>query len=134
MCHVGDSGAYVINPESITAVTTDHSFAMELVKIGKMTRDEARKNPLRSQLSQSVGLSFYFNPEYSSHELQEEDVKLLYTDGLRDMLSDAEIHDSITRGRAADEICNRLIDAANIAGGADNITVIVVKPEGNDTL
>lgn len=128
-CHAGDSRAYVINPEEISQVTTDHSVVMELVILGKMTKEEARLSPMKNQITQAVGLPAYFNPEFSSQELKNGDIVLLCTDGLWDMLSDAQIHELVISNNSSQELCQKLIDAANYEGGDDNITVIVIRPE-----
>jgi PPM family protein phosphatase len=127
--HVGDSRVYVISGEEINQATTDHSVVGELVQMGKMTKEEARKSSMKNQLTQAVGLPYYHDPAYSKIELAKGIVVLLCTDGLWDMLSDEEIHSVVTEKGTAEDIGKRLIQRANDAGGADNITVIVIKTE-----
>lgn len=128
VCHSGDSRAYIINSEAITQITTDHSVVMELVAHGALSREEARTNPLKNQITQGVGL-YRFEPECCRSQLKRGDLLLLCTDGLWDMLTDDEIQQIAVQGGSAENICTVLIDAANSKGGEDNITVIIVKPE-----
>ncbi len=130
-CHSGDSRLYIIGPETIKQLTTDHSVVMELVAHGTISIEEARISPLKNQLTQGVG-TYSFDPECGHCELKKNDRILLCTDGLWDMLMDSEIHDLVKQGGSAEEICTRLIDAANANGGKDNITVIFVKQEVKD--
>jgi serine/threonine protein phosphatase PrpC len=130
-CHVGDSRVYVVNPSGITQVTHDHSPVAEMVKLGTMTREEARKSPLKNQITQALGAPFPVIPEYNQHELNKGDRVLLCSDGLWDMLSDEEIQAVVLAGGTPEDACMELIQQANAAGGADNITVIVVFIDGD---
>lgn len=131
-CHVGDSRIYVINQVGIIQITNDHSVVAELVQMGKMSREEARYSPLKNQITQALGSSFSIDPEYNQYLLHPGDKVLLCSDGLWDMLSDEEIHSVVTEGctkegYTKEEICRKLIDKANQAGGDDNITVVLVE-------
>jgi protein phosphatase len=99
---------------------------MSLVKSGKMTLKEARTSSLKNELSQAVGADNLVNPDYISCTLRDGDKVLFCSDGLWDMLSDAEIADVLKQDKSADLLCRELVDRANNAGGKDNITVIVV--------
>ncbi len=127
-CHVGDSRVYVIDQEYIEQITEDHSTAAELIKEGRMTREEARYSMLSGQLSQAIGV-YLINPEYHERKLKKGDLVLLCSDGLWDMLDDSKISTIVTGGGTMKEICLRLIKAANSEGGYDNITVLLVNPE-----
>lgn len=126
-CHVGDSRIYIINQADIIQITIDHSYVGELVRAGKMTSEEARHSPLKSQITQALGAPSPINPEYHQHPLKRDDRVLLCSDGLWDMLSDVEIQAIVMEGRTLEETCKRLIEKANEAGGDDNITVVLVK-------
>jgi serine/threonine protein phosphatase PrpC len=127
-CHVGDSRVYVVNPSGITQITRDHSTVAELVRIGEMTKEEARRSPLKNQITQALGIPSPISPEYNrTYTLNKGDVVLLCSDGLWEMLSDEEIQSIVTEGRAMEETCKRLIHQANAAGGDDNITVVLVQ-------
>jgi len=133
-CHVGDSRVYVINRSSITQITNDHSTVAELVRVGKMTREQARQSPLKNQITQALGVPFPLNPEYNrTYALNNGDVVLLCSDGLWDMLSDEDIQAVVMDNESVEDACTELIHQANEAGGDDNITVILVQIGGNST-
>lgn len=132
-CHVGDSRVYVINQSSITQITKDHSTVGEMVRLGKLTKEEARKSSLKNEVTQALGVSLSHGPEYNrTYELNEGDMVLLCSDGLWDMLSDEEILSIVTKGNSMKESCNELIDQANAAGGEDNVTVVLVQINGSN--
>ena len=132
-CHVGDSRVYVINKSAITQITNDHSTVAELVRVGKMTKEQARQSPLKNQITQALGVPFPVKPEYNkTYTLNKGDVVLLCSDGLWDMLSDEDIHTTVMEGGSMESTCKRLIRQANEAGGDDNITVVLVRINGQD--
>jgi len=127
-CHVGDSRVYVINSSNITQITRDHSTVAELVRIGELTREEARYSPLRSEITQALGVMSSIKPEYNrTYALNKDDVVLLCSDGLWEMLSDDEIQSIVTKKQAMKRTCKELIHRANAAGDNDNITVVLVQ-------
>lgn len=125
-CHVGDSRVYIINNQAIRKVTNDHSTVGDLIRAGKMTEEEARYSPLSGQLSQALGGPSVC-PEDNEYPINKGEYILLCTDGLWDMLPDDTIHQLICKGGSLKKICRDLINAANNAGGHDNITVILIK-------
>jgi protein phosphatase len=126
--HIGDSRVYVINDNVITQITNDHSVVWELYMAGKITKEEARLSILKNRITQALGYSPDLVIETHRYELKEGDLVLLCTDGLWDMLSDEEILKAIHEDGSLEEIGKRLIFKANEAGGADNITIIIIKP------
>jgi protein phosphatase len=124
--HVGDARAYVCNDTGIKLLTEDHSFVMELVKKGKMTMEEARLSPLKNRLNQAIGASVDIKPDYRIYELEENDRILLCSDGLWDMLTDEQMQQAVMQELPPKNICDKLIDMANKAGGHDNITAVVI--------
>lgn len=126
LCHLGDSRAYLSNRSGIRLLTTDHSLVMSLVADGKMTADEARESPIKNELTQAIGAMPKIEPGYSRHTIAHGDRLLLCSDGLWDMLSDAEIQRALRKHASARAACEALIDQANEAGGKDNITAVVV--------
>jgi len=123
--HVGDARIYVCDKEKICQIGSDHSHVAEVVKQGKMTREEARLSPLKNQITQALGMNGPIEPEFHKTEISPGDRILLCSDGLWDMLSDDEIHGIIFSDNSAKAICEELIRKANLAGGHDNITVLV---------
>ena len=128
--HIGDSRAYRCAAVGITALTTDHSVVMELVRAGAMTEAEARASSLKNELTQAIGVRATIAPDYGTYTLQPDDWILLCTDGLWDMLTDAEIWEIVRQAKPLAERCQELIDRANAAGGQDNITVVLIAPGG----
>ena len=124
-CHIGDTRVYLSNKYGLKLLTTDHSKVMELVKAGQMTLEEARQSPLKNELSQAIGSPLAIVPDYAHHPLKNGDKVLLCSDGLWDMLSDAEIYQIVNQARPAKAICEELVQKANDAGGHDNITVVL---------
>ena len=128
---IGDSRCYKTNPNNdkfLFPFTDDHSMVWELVQSNQMTAEQARVHPQSNIITQSLGDSVNkVKPSFKSTILKEGDIVILCSDGLNGMLSDCSI-DMISRENTdAKEICNRLIEDANEAGGEDNITVIVSK-------
>ena len=127
--HVGDSRAYLLRGGRLDQLTIDHNMAQELVEQGKITREEARNHPRSSWLTQALG--FVDNLEVEEHmiDLEEGDRLMLCSDGLNGMLPDEQIRPILENGAPSDAVWG-LIEAANRAGGNDNITVLVVDIDG----
>ncbi|MDG4556809.1 MAG: Stp1/IreP family PP2C-type Ser/Thr phosphatase [Candidatus Contendobacter sp.] len=132
--HIGDSRAYRCADTGIAALTTDHSVVMELLQAGVMTEAEARTSPLKNELTEAIGVRNIIAPDYGAHALQADDQILLCTDGLWDMLTDAEIWEIVRQPKPLAERCQELVDRANAAGGQDNITVVLIEPGGETTV
>ena len=127
LCHVGDARAYACNENGIVLLTKDHSFVMDLVEKGKLTKEEARISPMKNKLHQAIGASKTINPDYKHFILKEGDKLLLCSDGLWDMMSDDQIYTVLRQDKPVKKLCETLIKMANNAGGHDNITAIVIQ-------
>ncbi len=125
--NVGDSRLYVIG-EGITQVTVDHSYVQEMVDKGEIDAAQARNHPNKNIITRAVGGTDIVAPDYFEYELSPGDLVLLCSDGLTNMLEDDEIRDIVTSAGEPEAICRALIDAANAAGGADNISAVIVAP------
>jgi serine/threonine protein phosphatase PrpC len=123
--HVGDARIYVCNQEEICQIGYDHSHVAEVVKQGKMTKEEARLSPLKNQITMALGMPGPIEPEFHKTDINPGERVLLCSDGLWDMLSDHEIHEIAFSYNNAKSICEELIRKANLAGGQDNVTVLV---------
>jgi len=123
--HVGDARIYVCNKKGMEQLGYDHSYVAEAVKKGEMTREEARLSENKNQITMAIGSPYPIDPEYIAKELNPGDRALLCSDGLWDMMPDAEIHKIVMASDNAKTICENLVNAANKAGGLDNITVVV---------
>lgn len=125
--HVGDSRCYKISGQSILCLTTDHSLVQELVSRGQITAEEARNHPQKNVILHTMGDPQHFSVDLSSHVLVPGDRILLCSDGLSGMLEDEDILHHTVFSPSPQAACDALINAANVAGGHDNITVIVVE-------
>ncbi|GIS83242.1 MAG: hypothetical protein CM1200mP15_18740 [Dehalococcoidia bacterium] len=126
MVHVGDSRAYMIRDSEIHQITTDHSWVQERVDEGSMTQEEARFHPNRNMITRAIGLQRNVEIDVLRLDITPGDLLLLCSDGLNSMITDEEIL-AVIREAQPDSICNDLIDAANKAGGHDNISVITAQ-------
>lgn len=122
--HIGDSRIYRIRKNFIRKLTTDHSYVEKLVKDGKISRDEAMHHPKKNMLTKALGCTSFVEPDITVKGFQKDDILVLTSDGLTNMVSDEEIYNTITSN--IEEATDKLIDKANEAGGMDNITVIIV--------
>ena len=124
--HVGDSRAYRLRGNELEQVTTDHSLVAELVESGVLTPDEAERHPQRSAITRAVGTERAIEADVFSLPGEVGDLFLLCSDGLTDMLSEAEIAGALVAADRDPEAAARaLVDAANAHGGEDNITVVL---------
>jgi protein phosphatase len=129
LAHIGDSRAYLIRAQCITALTTDHSFVQHLVSEGRISPEEARTHPQQNVLLRAVGMEDRSPPDVTIHPLQPHDILILCTDGLTKMLEEQQILDyALALQGSPCEMCRQLIDAANSRGGKDNTTVLVIAP------
>ena len=126
VAHVGDSRAYLARGGQLEQLTDDHSLAAELVQNGVLSADEASNHPFAHSITQAIGLPNPLQPSVRPVELSPGDRLLLCSDGLTDMVDDDGIAAILTADADPDATCRRLVDAANAAGGKDNVTVVVV--------
>jgi protein phosphatase len=124
--HVGDSRAYLLREGRLQQITTDHSHVEELVRDGKITADEAAVHPMRSVITRAIGMDDSVDVDVFPVELHPEDRVLLCSDGLTDMLQESTIEAELRREDDASRAAQHLVDAANSAGGVDNITAVVI--------
>jgi serine/threonine protein phosphatase PrpC len=135
--HVGDSRAYVVRDGSLEQLTEDHSLVNELLKSGKLSREEAEVHPQRSVITRAVGTDPDVDVDAFVVDANEGDIFLLCSDGLTDMVTDTDIQETVERFRDdLDRATKSLVSAANRGGGEDNITVVAFKiaAEGDETV
>lgn len=126
LVHVGDSRAYVFRDQEVIHLTHDQTYAQALVDAGIMHEADVRKSVLRHVLSGLVGCNpKSLTPEVSQFKLTLQDKLLLCTDGLTAELTDAKIAAILSEDKSAEDASHRLINAANHAGGRDNVTVVM---------
>ena len=123
--HVGDSRAYRYRDGSIEQITEDHSLVNELMKSGKLSREEAETHPQRSVITRALGTDPDVDADTFTIEAKSGDVFLLCSDGLTDMVGEREIFELVELNRLdIDAALKSLVRAANRSGGEDNITVV----------
>lgn len=126
--HVGDSRCYLYRDRTLQQITLDHTVAQELVSQGALKPEEARDSQWHHVLTSALGRGAEeLSTSVYKSLLQTGDTVLLCTDGLTESLADSEISAILESAASEKAACQRLIDAANEAGGADNITVIVAR-------
>ena len=111
VAHVGDSRAYLMQKEILNPLTTDHSYVMELVKLGTITKEEAAVHPKRNIIV----------------PVEKGDLLLLCTDGLSGMLSDEEMAQMLRQKESVKRKAEKLVETANLRGGYDNISLILIE-------
>ncbi len=131
VAHVGDSRCYLVRGGQIYQISEDHSLVNEQLKAGAITLDEARRSRFKNIITRSVGFEEDVQVDMLGLEVEPGDVLVLCCDGLSNMLEDREIME-VAAGTPLAEAPEKLISLANDRGGDDNITVIVVRVEGDD--
>jgi serine/threonine protein phosphatase PrpC len=126
LAHVGDSRAYLLRDGELTLLTEDHTLVQRMVHEGELTPEEAEDHPHRNILTRVLGVDGAVAVDEGVLELRPGDRLLLCTDGLSGMVRDAEIRDLLERIGDPQNAAELLVNAANRAGGVDNITAVVL--------
>jgi protein phosphatase len=127
IAHVGDSRCYHFRAGHLERMTQDHSLVDEQVRLGQLTPAEAEVSPFRNVITRAVGTRATVTPEINNFPVQPDDIFLLCSDGLTREVPESRMAEILSGNSDLHAICQRLIDEANASGGADNITVIVVR-------
>ena len=123
--HVGDSRVYRLRKGIIRKITTDHSYVEKLVKDGTITREEAFNHPKKNMLIKALGCNSFVEPDLIYKVFQKDDILLMCSDGLTNMIKENEINEIILNDVSNSNV--NLVKRANECGGYDNITVIIVE-------
>jgi protein phosphatase len=129
IAHVGDSRAYCLRDGELGRLTKDHSLVDELISSGRLTPEEAEHHPQRSVITRALGPESEVEVDTSTHRARPGDVYLLCSDGLTSMVSEQQAAEILRSAPSLREAGRRLIQAANDAGGRDNITVVLFRLE-----
>ena len=128
VAHVGDSRCYIINTRETIQVTKDHSVVQQLVDAGTITAEQARGHPRRNEITRVLGHSRDIVPDLHHLKLYAGDNILMCSDGLHGVLPSDRISETVTGSHDLNQACIDLTTQANLAGGPDNISVIIAKP------
>jgi serine/threonine protein phosphatase PrpC len=134
--HVGDSRAYLFRNGAIEQLTVDHSLVAELIRDGRISEEQAAVHPQRSIITRALGVDSSVDVDVYSLVLHPADRVMLCSDGLTSMVRTPRIAEILGAQSDPTAAANALVDAANSAGGEDNITVVVLDAvgEGKDPL
>ena len=132
LANVGDSRAYVISDDEIRRVTKDHSFVQSLVDQGEITEAESREHPQKNVITKAVGIGTSIEADTMRLTLDSDESLLLCCDGVIAHLPDDDIHKIIRDSPDPQTACQEIVDMANERGGSDNISLIILSPEGSD--
>jgi protein phosphatase len=128
IAHVGDSRVYRIDSDGTAEVLTrDHSLVMRMMELGQLTAEEAAVHPQRNVLYRALGQGEPFLPDIYTLPVPQQGFLLLCSDGLWGPVPQGEISSLVVSAPSPEVACQRLIEAANQAGGPDNITAILVR-------
>ena len=124
--NVGDSRAYLLNQDGISAITTDHSLVEMMVQRGELSREAAKNHPGKNLITRAVGTESTVECDIYHHRVVKGDHVLLCSDGLSNLMSDQEILFEVVHGVKKNDCCQRLMRIANFRGSPDNVTVALI--------
>ena len=127
VANVGDSRMYLLDDDRIEQITHDHSLVEEMVRAGKLKREQARNHPKKNIITRAIGEPGDPEIDFFDVALNRGDIALLCSDGLSNMLEDEQIFRIVRTSESLQEAGSKLVDAANRAGGKDNISVVLAK-------
>jgi len=128
MAHVGDSRVYLARQGQLHQLSEDHSYCAEMIKRGKMTREEARRSPYSNVITRAVGIQASVQVDTLLFDIIPSDAFLICTDGLHIYMDDPnELVDKLTVGAKDESVPKTLIELANNRGGRDNISAVVLQ-------
>lgn len=126
VAHVGDSRAYLLRNGEISQITEDHTLVERMVREGRLDRSEASNHPQRSVITRALGIDGDVEVDEVTIEVLEGDRLLLCSDGLTSMIEPEQVREVLISSPQAQQAAERLIEEANLAGGEDNITVVLL--------
>jgi PPM family protein phosphatase len=132
VAHVGDSRCYLFRNGELTRLTRDHTLVDELVRRGKLTEEQAESHPQRSVITRALGPYEEIEVDVEGFDAKAGDIFLLCSDGLTSMVPETRVGATLEIDASLEQLGRGLIEAANTAGGRDNITVILFRLEDTD--
>jgi serine/threonine protein phosphatase PrpC len=130
--HIGDSRCYRLRNEELLLLTRDHSLLQEQLDAGVITLEQAVQSPHRNLVTRALGIERSVDLEMHEHAAEPGDLYLLCSDGLSEMVSDAEIRTLLLQNCDLAEKALLLVATANDNGGRDNISVVLARAVGSD--
>jgi serine/threonine protein phosphatase PrpC len=128
IAHIGDSRAYAVYPDRrIETITRDHSLVKRLEELGHLSKDEAANFPHRNVLIRALGQGELLEADIFTIPFPKPGYLMLCSDGLWGVINDQDISRTIVEAPTLHRACQNLVEAANLAGGPDNITTIIVQ-------
>ena len=127
IANVGDSRAYLIDEKQISQITKDHSYVQYLVEQGLIDEAQAQAHPRKNEITRALGAGEDVEVDIFTGKCEHGNYLLLCSDGLTNMITNDDIHKSVTGCDDVYSACNDLIKKANDAGGTDNISVALIK-------
>ena len=124
--NIGDSRLYKVG-RTIEQITRDHSLVEEMVRMGEISKEEARNHPEKNIIPKAIGVSGAVEPDYFNTSLEPGECLLLCSDGLSNMIEDSQILEIVEQRRDLRTCAQELVDTANRNGGRDNIAVVLVE-------
>ncbi len=132
VAHIGDSRMYRLRGDVLESITKDHSLLQEQIDSGMISKADARQSQNKNLVTRAVGIDAEVETEIHVHEVRRGDVYVLCSDGLNDMVEDNDIAEIVKTLKAnLPLMASQLIQTANDNGGRDNVSVIVVKVNGD---
>lgn len=125
VAHVGDSRVYRLRDGELKQLTTDHSLVQEMMRGGLLTPEQALVSPHRNVITRAIGIEPTVAVDVAGFDTHCGDRVLLCSDGLTDMVGDAQILEMLLQIESQEAVCRELVSMANAEGGNDNISVIV---------
>lgn len=125
--HVGDSRVYIYSGGGLFQITKDHSLVEEMVERGELTRDEAASYEKKNYITRALGTQDTVQVDTYLAAFRQGDIILMCSDGLTNMVSEVDIAYVLSTSMSLEEKGRRLVQLANDGGGADNITVVLIK-------
>lgn len=124
VAHVGDSRAYIVN-SAVRRITKDHSLVQDMVDAGEITPEEAVNHPHKNYITRALGVEETVEIDFSEYSFAEDDKLLLCSDGLSNYVNE-DILLNIFNLNPIDVLAERLVEEANLNGGGDNVTAVVI--------
>ncbi|WP_428908701.1 Stp1/IreP family PP2C-type Ser/Thr phosphatase [Niallia sp. Krafla_26] len=133
IAHIGDSRCYIFNESGFSQITEDHSLVNELVKTGQISKEDAEHHPRKNVLTRALGTEVVVDYDIKTIVFEENDILFLCSDGLSNKVNEEEMARTLKSEKSIEEKASTLIDLANEYGGEDNITLIIVEFNRDDT-